>query len=243
MGVWRNRSRAGLRNQWEKSRVGAIPITPTNNIPMLAKAYQLLGRDRGDNFCKISVEMISLFISLISTRCVIPCMQPFITLVCGFCEKPFEKARKEFDRRTKMGITVFYCGLGCARKRPRDLLPRIEKHCPNCNKQFTTIQGTREQLTCSQSCSNKFFVRGGAKRISSSYRAICWRTHRKACVVCGESKIVAVHHYDENHENNSIDNLIPLCPTHHVYIHSKYKYEIIEKVEEFRKTVTKQLSL
>jgi predicted HNH restriction endonuclease len=53
-------------------------------------------------------------------------------------------------------------------------------------------------------------------------------------VICGENKIVSVHHYDENHNNNSIENLIPLCPTHHQYIHSKYKDEILNKVDEYR---------
>jgi len=44
---------------------------------------------------------------------------------------------------------------------------------------------------------------------------------------------VAVHHYDENHNNNNPENLVPLCPTHHQYVHSKYKNEVIDKINEF----------
>ena len=44
---------------------------------------------------------------------------------------------------------------------------------------------------------------------------------------------MAVHHYDENHNNNNIFNLIPLCPTHHVYIHSEFKYLIQNIVDNY----------
>ena len=68
-----------------------------------------------------------------------------------------------------------------------------------------------------------------------SYVIICFRNHPHKCCICGEEKIVAVHHYDGNHNNNEVDNLIPLCPTHHCYIHSKYKDEIQDKFDEYRK--------
>jgi 5-methylcytosine-specific restriction endonuclease McrA len=58
--------------------------------------------------------------------------------------------------------------------------------------------------------------------------------HKKECVICGENKIVAVHHYDENHNNDSIENLIPLCPTHHNYVHSRYKDEVIDTINKYR---------
>ena len=47
--------------------------------------------------------------------------------------------------------------------------------------------------------------------------------------MCGEEKIVAVHHYDHDHTNNDIANLVPLCPTHHQYVHSRY----IDEVQPF----------
>ena len=54
-------------------------------------------------------------------------------------------------------------------------------------------------------------------------------------MVCGEDKIVTVHHMDGNHQNNDITNLVPLCPTHHQYWHSKYRNLIREKVELYLK--------
>ena len=66
-----------------------------------------------------------------------------------------------------------------------------------------------------------------------SYKVVCWRHHKKQCVVCGEEKIVAVHHYDENKQNNHPTNLVPLCPTHHSYIHSRHKKEIQHLVDQY----------
>ena len=124
----------------------------------------------------------------------------------------------------------------------------VTKRCPVCDKEFETQVGTKnEKTTCSYSCSNTYFRSGennpNWKLISDSkdriYRDICFIHHDKRCVVCGEDKIVAVHHYDENHNNNEPSNLIPLCPTHHHYIHSKWKEEIIDLVSEYRKTFIK----
>jgi hypothetical protein len=75
----------------------------------------------------------------------------------------------------------------------------------------------------------EFGKNNGGKR---NYRSICFENHDKKCIICGEDKIVAVHHFDENN-NNDPKNLIPLCPTHHFYFHSKYRYLIIDKIKEF----------
>jgi|688.fasta_scaffold141169_4 hypothetical protein len=124
------------------------------------------------------------------------------------------------------------------------LYERIIKKCPICDGEFKTMKGhKREKVTCSHSCSNSFFRSGdsnpnwkGDERIKfeKEYRRICFEHHKKECVVCGENKIVAVHHYDENHNNNLLDNLIPLCPTHHQYVHSRYKNEVLPIIEEYR---------
>lgn len=70
---------------------------------------------------------------------------------------------------------------------------------------------------------------------SKIHQKICFRHHPHKCCICGEENIVAVHHYDENHYNNNPNNLIPLCPTHHAYWHSKFKELIKDKVDEYVK--------
>jgi hypothetical protein len=115
---------------------------------------------------------------------------------------------------------------------------RIEKVCPVCGKKFKEKKGCpKEKITCSCKCSNTYF-RSGKNHPNWSddaYRTTCFLEHEKKCVICGEEQIVEVHHYDGNHSNNKIENLIPLCPTHHKYCHSRYIFDIIDKIDEYIK--------
>jgi hypothetical protein len=117
-------------------------------------------------------------------------------------------------------------------------LGQIEKVCPVCGTKFTTPK-SKPSTTCSHGCANTYFRSGennGMYKKGNNYRTICFIHHKKECIVCGENKIVAVHHYDENHNNNDPANLVPLCPTHHQYIHSKYANEIKDIVDNYVKT-------
>lgn len=117
----------------------------------------------------------------------------------------------------------------------------ITKTCPVCSTKFITKEGHKnEKQTCSHSCSNTHFrsgINNGAYKPDDEvgYRRLCFRYHKKECVICKENLIVEVHHYDEDHFNNSIENLIPLCPTHHQYVHSRYKDNIIHKIDDYVK--------
>lgn len=115
----------------------------------------------------------------------------------------------------------------------------IKKNCPVCKSLFKTKEGHRdEKTTCSNSCANTHFRTGennpNWKETSSRYREICFNHHDKKCVVCDECIMVEVHHYDGNHENDHPTNLIPICSTHHRYWHSRHRYLIFEKVENYK---------
>lgn len=116
--------------------------------------------------------------------------------------------------------------------------PKITKICPVCDTEFEAFKDSkREKMTCSYSCSNTYFRSGkdnpNWKEESTQYRSKCFEFHTKECIICKEDKMVDVHHLDENRENNKIDNLVPLCPTHHRYWHSSYKYLIEKQVYEY----------
>jgi len=111
------------------------------------------------------------------------------------------------------------------------------KLCPGCNKPFTTAIGTKERTTCSYACSNIYFR--STKLGKTNYKNKCFYFNQRKCIVCGESKVVDVHHFDLNRDNDEITNLIPLCPTHHKYMHSRYRSEVIDKVDQFRKFAEK----
>jgi hypothetical protein len=115
----------------------------------------------------------------------------------------------------------------------------IEKHCPICGTKFFTLKNhKKEKTTCSHSCANSFFRSSinNPNWKDSCYRTTCFAFHKKECVICGENKIVEVHHYDGDKKNNTPENLIPLCPTHHQYYHSKFKIEVKSKIDEYIKT-------
>jgi len=113
------------------------------------------------------------------------------------------------------------------------LNPLAMKRCLVCNniiKNNKTSKGT-----CSRSCANTYFKSGeqNGNWKGTNYQTLCFTQHNKECIICGENKIVAVHHMNEDHNDNRIENLVPLCPTHHQYMHSRYKKEILPKVEKY----------
>jgi hypothetical protein len=137
---------------------------------------------------------------------------------CEFCKKEYGK--NTISRHTEK------CFLN----------PTNLRLCPVCDKPIKDKNST----TCSKSCSNKVFKSGLKNPAFSgnSYQTICYYYNRKQCVVCEEEHVVDVHHLDENSSNNDVNNLIPLCPTHHRYMHSEYKDLIIDKVLEWKDSIS-----
>lgn len=158
----------------------------------------------------------------------------------GFClnKTGYDKFRKLVELN-KCDISHFDKGLSKRVKYEKTL-----KKCPVCNKEFVVKAGAKkEKKTCSYSCSNTFFRSGkdNPNWKDETYRTTCFLYHKKECVVCGENKIIDVHHFDEDKKNNTAENLIPLCPTHHMYWHSRYKDEIFDTVIEYRKRFIKKI--
>lgn len=121
----------------------------------------------------------------------------------------------------------------------------IDKECPVCGNWFKTKLGHyKEKTVCSHSCANTFFRTGddnpNYKNDNNlnglvSYRIICFRHHKKKCVCCDEKLIIEAHHYDGNKKNNKPENLVPLCPTHHKYWHSRFREKIRLIVDDYVK--------
>lgn len=162
----------------------------------------------------------------------------------NFSTRPFLEQNHEFFKCNFCGVKKSDSGIqnherGCY------LNPKNIKLCLYCKK---PIKHWKTATTCGYSCSNKYYNRSTVISIedackrnvgSGIYKRICFDNHEKKCICCDEKNIVAVHHYDENKKNNKPENLLPLCPTHHCYWHSKFKRLIIDKVEEYRKHFNK----
>ncbi|MAF24396.1 hypothetical protein CL634_02260 [bacterium] len=115
------------------------------------------------------------------------------------------------------------------------LNPKNLKFCPICEQ---PIKNYRWAGTCGKSCANKHFRLGENSpnwKGGRDYRIICFENHRRECVICGEQNAVVVHHINQNQEDNRPENLLPMCPTHHYYIHSKFRFFIEEKVKKYRR--------
>ena len=126
------------------------------------------------------------------------------------------------------------------KKKQRDIKDKrygpVDKHqkvCESCDMKFEWVgrintKAYKHAKFCSRSCANN---RTAWWKINATqYRTICFNHHEKQCVICGEEKIVEVHHLDHDKANNNPSNLIPLCPTHHQYWHSKFKSLIEDAV-------------
>lgn len=115
------------------------------------------------------------------------------------------------------------------------LNPDNLRSCQVCDSPIKNFK--KSKGTCSRGCANKLFRSGedNGNWKGERYQSICFLHHEKKCVVCGENKIVAVHHYDHNHENNDPANLVPLCPTHHNYVHSRYVKEVQPIIDDYVK--------
>lgn len=140
--------------------------------------------------------------------------------ICSFCGK--EITPMNFNRHEKT------CYLN----------PKNKKTCPVCEKVITKV-GT----TCSSKCACEFFkdkyIEGRSYRVKL-YSTICFKHHERKCIICSEDKIVGVHHFDNNHKNDDPRNLIPMCPTHHQYMNSRYKSLIEDKVIEYQKNFSEK---
>lgn len=145
-------------------------------------------------------------------------------VVCKFCENHFatNKIKKHQEK---------------CKKNPK-VIKNLSKNCPVCNKIFMTAA-----FTCSYACSNTYFRHGREGGIhyasdevlieNKRYRDLCFRYHDKKCIICNEKNIISVHHLNKNHNDNKPENLIPLCPTHHLYCHSRYYYLVESKIKDY----------
>jgi hypothetical protein len=104
--------------------------------------------------------------------------------------------------------------------------PKNTEECPVCGIEFYARNGKR---TCSTSCGATYRSDAGHPppvAEATKYQTIAFQNHERKCAIpdCSERRILEVHHYNNNHDDNSPENLVPMCPTHHRYMHSRFRY-------------------
>lgn len=173
---------------------------------------------------------------------------------CRYCNQKFN-----YTRTTEKGNHTKHCMLNPNRKvfyenlhkaiddSFIDRLGKLTKFgvdCQSCGKTFEVEERqklfpSKLQYFCSRNCANSVGGRAKAKKYHTDavahYTTVAWRHHERKCLICAEINVVAVHHLNENHNDNRPENLVPLCPTHHHYMHSKHKYLIEDIVLNYVK--------
>ena len=116
---------------------------------------------------------------------------------------------------------------------------RIEVECPNCGKPFMALPSKIKaniNVFCSNKCRHEYHHnyiegekncnwKGGASRKRGNFEEVK-RKHfsgTRFCAMCGTTKHVHIHHIIPYRltQDNSPDNLIPLCRSHHKSVESR----------------------
>ncbi len=67
----------------------------------------------------------------------------------------------------------------------------------------------------------------------NGFRWVCFQHHERKCVVCGEDGVLDVHHMNEVETDQRPENVLPLCPTHHRYLHSHWPEDVLPAIEQY----------
>lgn len=156
---------------------------------------------------------------------------------CAVCEKEFRT--KPFFVKNGGGK---YCSKECQYS---GLKTGNTRPCHVCGKEtykkITQLSRSKSQkFFCGKSCQTKWrneqFV--GEKHANWRngkyvYRSVLTRAGiKKICSLCKseDTRILAVHHIDKNHNNNEVSNLVWLCHNCHFLVHH-YEEERINFME------------
>jgi len=162
--------------------------------------------------------------------------------------KSYEGINKH--KRTKKDSYCVYCGkiISSYGKKIHEihcpLNPNNIKFCPICDGY---IKHYKYNKTCSHQCANKTFKQSKGHTPNNKkyfdkvdYRKIAKKYHKMECIICEEDLMIDIHHFDRDRDNNNPENLVPICATHHRYIHHNENYYIIKEcIDDYIKNFIK----
>lgn len=153
---------------------------------------------------------------------------------CLTCRTPFDAPLKEIRRNKGK-----FCSLSCASKSPTKFLRKPNTLCAQCGKNFFRAPSKKANSKsgihfCSRSCKDQSQRIGGIAAIQPphygnglfNYREKAFRENPPICKGCGykaHRDVLEVHHRDKDRTNNTVANLVLLCPTCHSEVHKGHR--------------------
>jgi hypothetical protein len=157
-----------------------------------------------------------------------------VSVVCKHCSSVFE-ARPAAVNRGDAKFCSISCGASYHGIRRVDKTPNAQ--CAQCQTSIYINKKRREAsksglFFCNMKCKYTAQRIGGIKEIMPAhygtgnspyyYRKQAFENHEAKCGHCGWDKykeVLHVHHMDRDRNNNTPENLMPLCPTCHEVEH------------------------
>jgi hypothetical protein len=152
---------------------------------------------------------------------------------CSFCNEEIFKNEKMMNKHK-----LHFCNKTCHQNYLRRNSKNIIVKCDNCKKEIIRNSRRRSKtglFFCGNLCKNRFLAqkRRWMKDETFSHRSrkdILFKKSNFGCQRCLYSediRMLDIHHYDSNHDNNEIENLRILCVwCHNLYHRTKIKIEI-----------------
>ena len=142
-----------------------------------------------------------------------------VEVVCAQCGKVFRRPKANARGRKQ------FCSLNCMRENERTRW--LDRVCLECGKSFKVLRSTLEKSnTSGHYCSVECYVNAQHIEGSISWKGGFGRVKREHfggvqfCAICGTHKNIHIHHIIPYRmtQDNSLENLIPLCASHHAII-------------------------
>lgn len=165
-----------------------------------------------------------------------------IQRICKQCHSPFYVYESAIEKSNASGN---FCCRKCYNEYQKTLTgeknnhyTRIKYNCPNCNKEFDALPSkikTYKNIFCCRKCKNDYMKnyisgekncnwKGGTSRYRGNFDEVKKANFsgKQYCAICGISNGIHIHHIIPYRltQDNSVDNLIPLCRKHHKIIES-----------------------
>lgn len=135
---------------------------------------------------------------------------------CKICNNEFEYSH------ARIGVAK-YCSRKCYYK-AMHTKGSVIVNCKHCGKEIN-CSPSEKRVYCSKQCIGKESQKTFHPNYTTVRKKIINMGLMVKCQICGYSEnrnILGVHHIDRNKHNNTLENLIVLCPNCHSLEHQKH---------------------